>query len=208
MIKTPLLLIVLLNISIAVFGQSKWQLVKDDNGTKVYVRRQPLEKFKEVRAIFELDATEEQLVSVLQDVPHHNIWSDGTKRTDVINRKGKDTTIYYSEVGLPWPFANRDLVIELTFRKDTVNNLLHIQAKSIPGVVPRYPDLVRVPYSLATWDVTPMPDKKLRIEYILSTDPGGAIPGWLVNLGATVGPVNSFRKLKEIINKRNHLKTN
>jgi hypothetical protein len=56
--------------------------------------------------------------------------------------------------------------------------------------------------------VTPLPDKKLRVEYVLSTDPGGAIPGWLVNLGATVGPVNSFRKLKEIINKKNHPKTN
>jgi hypothetical protein len=167
-----------------------------------------LAKFKEVRAIFELNATEEQLVSVLQDVAHHNTWSYGTKRTYVINRKGRDTIIYYSEVGLPWPLANRDLVIELTFKKDTVNSSLHIQAKSIPGVVPRYPDLVRVPYSLATWDVTPLPDKKLRVEYVLSTDPGGAIPGWLVNLGATVGPVNSFRKLKEIINKKNHPKTN
>lgn len=195
-------------MSIAGFAQAKWQLAKDDNGTKIYTRRQPSEKFKEVRAIFELDATEDQLVSVLQDIPHHNAWSYGTKRTYLISRKGKDTIIYYSEVALPWPFANRDLVIELTFKKDTVNSVLHIQAKSIPGIVPRYPDLVRVPYSLATWEVTPVSDKKLRIEYVLSTDPGGSIPGWLVNLGATVGPGNSFRKLKEIINKKNHLKTN
>jgi len=177
----------------------KWQLAKNDNGIKIYTRRLQNEKFKEVRAIFELNATEEQLMGVLRDISHHNKWSYGTKKTYVISKKGTDTIIYYSEVALPWPLSNRDLVIELTFKKDTVNSVLHIQAKSIPGIVPRYPDLVRVPYSFAIWEVTPLATRRLEIEYILSADPGGALPAWLVNLGATTGPGNSFRKLKAII---------
>jgi len=203
MIKNPLLITLLVFSAVAGFAQhGQWQLAKDDNGVKIYTRRLPNEKFKEVRAIFELNATEDQLTNVLKDIPHHNNWSYGTKKTYVISKRGKDTIVYYSEVALPWPLSNRDLVIELTFRKDTVTNVLHIQAKSIPGTVPHYPDLVRVPYSLATWEVTPLMGKKLKIEYILSADPGGSLPGWLVNLGATVGPGNSFRKLMAIIDKK------
>lgn len=207
MIRIPLLITVLLLAFVTCFAQqSQWQLAKNDNGIKIYTRRQVNQKFKEVRVIFELNATEDQLTDVLQDIPHHNKWSYGTKKTYVISKKGKDTIVYYSEVALPWPLSNRDLVIELTFKKDTVNNALHIQAKSVPGIVPRYPDLVRVPYSLATWEVKPSSGKKLRIEYILSTDPGGSLPSWLVNLGATVGPGNSFRKLKAIIDENSNQK--
>ena len=184
-------------------AQGKWVLTKEEDGIKVYTRLLNTGKFKEVKVDFELDATESQLVGVLQDITHHKDWSYGTKRTYLINKKGKDTTIYYSEVSLPWPLSNRDLVIELSFKKDTVNNVLHIRAKSIPGIVPVKSGLVRVPSSLASWDVTEMPHHLLKIEYILSADPGGALPAWLVNLGASVGPYNSFTKLKAIIQKQN-----
>ncbi len=206
MIKIPLFLLLFLSIPAISFAQSGWQLARTDDGIMIYTRRIPSAKFKEVKVDFEIDATEDQLITILQDIPRHNTWSYGTKRTYVISKKGKDTIIYYSEIALPWPLSNRDAVIQISFAKDSVNNLLHIRAKSVAGVIPQYPDLVRIPSSLATWDVTELPNKKLKIEYILSADPGGDLPGWLVNMGATVGPNNSFRKLRELIAKMNHRK--
>jgi hypothetical protein len=199
----PLLLIILIHASLLCQAQGKWVLTKDVDGIKVYTRLLSTGKFKEVKVNFELSATENQLISVLQDIPHHKDWSYGTKHTYLINKKGKDTLIYYSEVALPWPLSNRDLVIELSFKNDTVNNMLHIRAKSIPGIMPVKSGLVRVPSSLATWDVTVLSPHLLRIEYILSADPGGALPAWLVNLSASVGPYNSFTKLRNIIGKQN-----
>ena len=158
------------------FGQATWTLVKDQDGIKVYTRRIASEKFKEVRANFELNATEDQLIGVLENIPHHKDWSYGTKRTFVISKKNKDTIIYYSEVSLPWPLSNRDLVIQLSINRDTLDNMLHIRAKSIPGILPAKPNLVRVPFSIASWDVKVMPNKLLAIQYTLSTDPGGALP--------------------------------
>lgn len=201
MIKRPVLIAVLISLSFLSRAQDKWQLVRNDDGIKVYTRRLNTEKFKEVRADFQLDASEDQLIGVLKNISHHKDWSYGTKRTFLISRENKDTLIYYSEVALPWPFSNRDLVIQLSFRKDTLNKVLHIQARSIPGVLPHMPNLVRVPFSLAVWDVKVLPNKVLNIQYTLSTDPGGAIPAWLVNFAASTGPYNSFRKLKELIGK-------
>lgn len=201
MIKRPVLIAVLISLSFLSRAQDKWQLVRNDDGIKVYTRRLNTEKFKEVRADFQLDASEDQLIGVLKNISHHKDWSYGTKRTFLISRENKDTLIYYSEVALPWPFSNRDLVIQLSFRKDTLNKVLHIQARSIPGILPHMPNLVRVPFSLAVWDVKVLPNKVLNIQYTLSTDPGGAIPAWLVNFAASTGPYNSFRKLKELIGK-------
>lgn len=201
MIKKLPLLIVLVCMSSLSFSQETWQLIKDEDGIKVYTRRQDNEKFKEVRADFELNASEDQLIGMLQDISHHKDWSYGTKRTFLVSKKSNDTLVYYSEVSLPWPLSNRDLVIELSVKKDTVNKTLLIQAKSIPGILPVNPGLVRVPFSLALWNVNVLPNKSLKIQYIFRTDPGGALPAWLVNFAASVGPYNSFHKLKEIIQK-------
>ncbi|MEO6849964.1 MAG: hypothetical protein ABI203_06380, partial [Mucilaginibacter sp.] len=168
---------------------------------KVYTRLLENEKFKEIKANFDLKATPEQLIGILQNVSHQKDWSYGTKTAYVINKKGKDTLIYYVEVSLPWPLSNRDLVVELTFKKDTINNTLRIQAKSIMGILPPKLNLVRVPFSLAIWDINILSDKLLKVQYTFSTNPGGALPAWLVNYAASVGPYNSFHKLKEVISK-------
>jgi hypothetical protein len=203
MIRKLLLSAFLITICFCAFAQESWTLVKDQDGIKVYTRRIASEKFKEVRANFELNATEDQLVGILENIPHHKDWSYGTKRTFVISKKNKDTIIYYSEVSLPWPLSNRDLVLQLSFSRDSVDHSLHIQAKSIPGMLPANPTLVRVPFSVASWDVKILPNKLLSIQYTLSTDPGGALPAWLVNFAASVGPYNSFQKLKALIGKEN-----
>ncbi|HVW13928.1 MAG TPA: START domain-containing protein [Mucilaginibacter sp.] len=204
MFKKFVPLLILIAFSSLSRGQNSWQLVRDDDGIAVYTRRLPSEKFKEVKANFELNATEDQLISILQNIPHHKDWSYGTKRTFLISRKNKDTLIYYSEVSLPWPLSNRDLVIQLSFKKDTMDHTMRIQAKSIPGILPVNPGLVRVPFSLAQWDVKVLPNKSLQIQYTLSTDPGGAIPAWLVNFAASVGPYNSFKKLRELIHNKSN----
>ncbi len=203
MIKAFPLLIILVNLSFLSQAQEKWQLVKDEDGIKVYTRRLDNEKFKEVKANFELKGSADQLIGILQNVSHQKDWSFGTKRAYLISRKNKDTITYYSEISLPWPLSNRDLVIQLSFRKDTINKILHIQAKSIPGILPDKPSLVRVPYSLATWVVNILPDKQLKVQYTFSTNPGGILPAWLVNYAASVGPYNSFHKLKNVIGNMN-----
>jgi hypothetical protein len=203
MTKKLLLLIVLITASVLSLAQEKWQLIKNEDGIKVYTRRLDNEKFKEVRADFELNASEDQLIALLQNISHHKEWSYGTKKAYLISKTNRDTLIYYSEVSLPWPLSNRDLVIELSFKKDTLNKTLFIQAKSIPGILPEKPNLVRVPFSLALWNVRVMPNKLLKIQYTFSTNPGGTLPAWLVNFAASVGPYNSFEKLKELIGKEN-----
>lgn len=203
MIGRSALLALLLITSHVALAQGSWQLVKNTDGIKVYTRRQPSEKFKEVKASFEAHGTEDGLISIIENIPHQKDWSYGTKRTFLITKKNKDTLIYYSEISMPWPLSNRDLVIQLTFERDTMDNLLHIEAKSIAGILPPRPNLVRVPFSLAQWNVKVLPNKLLNIEYTLSADPGGALPAWLVNLAATVGPYNSFQKLKALLTNGN-----
>jgi hypothetical protein len=125
-----------------------------------------------------------------------------TKISYLIKRKSKDTLFYYSEVSLPWPMANRDLAIRLTFEKDSLNKTLKVQARSTDNILPDKPGLVRVPYSLGLWTIITLPNNHIKIDYTFSVNPGGALPVWLVNSMATAGPYNTFKNLKGLIERK------
>jgi hypothetical protein len=145
----------------------------------------------------ELDVTQAQLISVILDIGNYNSWIYSNKKSAIIKIEGPGKIIYYTQSHLPWPIKDRDLVVELNMNETP--ELLTIQVKSIADIMPKNPDYIRVPYSLATWNVTPITNNKLKVDYTFSVDPGGSIPAWIVNATLAIGPYNSFVKLKELL---------
>jgi hypothetical protein len=178
-------------------AQGKWELKKDQNGIQIYTRDAVKGNIKELRVTCELDATRAQLISVLQNIGDYNSWVYSNKNSYILKIITPENIVYYTQSHLPWPIKDRDLVIELTI--SPTPDVLNIQAKSIPEYLPKKANYIRVPYSLAVWKVTQAPDNKLKVDYTFSVDPGGSIPSWLVNATLTIGPYNSFAKLKDIL---------
>lgn len=197
-----LTLIGLLFIPFLCSAQEKWDLKKNQDGIAVYAAKLDGEKFKRIRVICEMNCSVDQLIRVMSNVDHHKDWIYNTKVSTLINRKNRDTVVYYSEVSLPWPVSNRDLVMEQCFVRDSINKSLKIEVTSQAHAIPVKPNLVRVPYSLGIWHVTTLANNHIRIDYTFKVDPGGSIPAWVVNLMATAGPFNTFRNLKNILEAR------
>lgn len=195
-IKHGLFFVLFLGFSQA-FGQGKWELRRDENGIQVFTRKAAKGNIKELRVLCELDATETQLISTLVDIDGYNSWVYSNKKSTIIKMVGPGNIIYYTQSHLPWPIKDRDLIVELNIASSA--NGLNIQAKSLPDYLPRNNDYIRVPYSLAVWRVTPEAANKLKVDYTFSVDPGGSIPVWLVNATMTIGPYNSFLKLKQML---------
>jgi hypothetical protein len=179
------------------FSQGKWELKKDDGGIQVYTRRAAKGNIKELRVVCELDATKAQLIGTLENIGDYNSWVYSNKKSTILKMITPQNIIYYTQSHLPWPIKDRDLVVELNII--STQDVLNVQAKSLPDYLPKNGDYIRVPYSLAQWRVTQAPDNKLKVDYTFSVDPGGSIPSWIVNATLTIGPYNSFVKLKEIL---------
>jgi hypothetical protein len=109
--------------------------------------------------------------------------------------------IYYSETHMPWPLTNRDAIIHLQIRTDSLPKFLIVTGKSVEGFVPEFPSRVRVPHYEATWKVTMPASDQLRINYLVEVDPGGSIPAWVANMFAEKGPFGSFSNLAGQLNK-------
>ena len=179
------------------FGQGKWELKKDEDGIQVFTRKAAKGNIKELRVLCELDATKAQLISTLENIEDYNSWVYSNKKSTILKMVTQQNIIYYTQSHLPWPIRDRDLVVELNITPTT--DVLNVQAKSLPDYLPKNADYIRVPYSLAMWKVTQAPDNKLKVDYTFSIDPGGNIPSWIVNATLTIGPYNSFVKLREIL---------
>ena len=182
-----------------VLAQDNWELKKNEDGIAVYSRGIANEKLKEIRVVCELPGTTAQLKEILQNVTGHSRWVYLTKKTNLVKKVNDRTLIYYSASDMPWPVTDRDLIVELTITEVPASGNLSIRAKSVSDYLPPTKGYVRVPHSLATWEVVPLPNNKLKIDYTFRVDPGGDIPAWMVNAAATTGPYNTFVKLRELL---------
>ena len=195
--KSNFVILILVFCFSNVFGQGKWELKKDEDGIQVFTRRAAKGNIKELRVVCELDATKAQLINTLENIGDYNSWVYSNKKSTILKMITPQNIIYYTQSHLPWPIRDRDLVVELNIT--ATPDVLNVQAKSLPDYMPKDANYIRVPYSLATWKVTQAPDNKLKVDYTFSIDPGGNIPTWLVNATLTIGPYNSFAKLREIL---------
>lgn len=178
-------------------AQESWELRRNENGITIYSQRH--NNIVQLRLLTEFNASAESLIAQLQNINNYVNWVYGNKRSGIIKKISNNDIIYFTEAHLPWPIQDRDLVIELNIKPANAIEPLTITAKSIDGILPPKKHFIRVPYSLATWRVIPIPGNKIKIDYTFSIDPGGSIPGWLVNMTIAKGPYESFLKLGDIL---------
>lgn len=182
------------------YAQTDCNLKRDSDGIKVYTCKTEEEKFRLLRAEFELnDISILELKDFLWNVPNYVSWQYNMVESEMISRSGEDEMAYRSVVDAPWPVEDRELVLKVKMEDGPSTTQIFIHSfdyeKSIPA------DLVRVPFFDASWKILKL-DTSLKVTYTLRIDPGGAVPAWLANLAMAEGPFISFKKLKEQLEKK------
>lgn len=182
----------------SVKSQEDWNELKDKNGIKVFARKTQNSKFHELKIECEFEGRISQLAATLLDVDNHPRWAYNTVSTRILKASATDI-IFYTELELPWPFENRDVVAHMTLTQNFENKVMTVISQNVDDYIPVEKSIVRVKYSKVTWTVTPLNNARFKVEYRLQMDPGGSIPAWLLNLFISKGPFESFTKLKEEI---------
>ena len=190
----PLLFFIFTNT--AVSAQTDWKLKANSDGIKVYSSEVAGSKFKALRVECNFNATLAQIVTVLLDVKTCTEWVYHTKSISLLKQPSPSEIYYYSEVSLPWPTSNRDFVAHLIVSQDAETKVVTVDGPAVNGLVPLKDGIVRVTNSKGKWVITPLGKDEIKVEYTLHVDPAGSLPAWLVNMVASEGPTQSFKKLK------------
>lgn len=206
--KKYLFLVLLFAWSFLVFAQADWTLKSAKNGMDIYTKTVSASGLKGIRVKCNLPAKLSQMVALILDVNAGEDWVYGTKSSTLLKKVSPSELYYYSEVDIPWPINNRDFIAHLIVSQDPRTKVVTINGPTEPNYLPVKENIVRVNHSNGKWVLTPIKSNLIQIDYTLEVDPGGTIPVWLVNLFATSGPSETFKKMKTQIQKPQYVNAN
>jgi len=184
------------------YGQSECDLKKDKDGIKVYTCKSDSSKFRSLVAEFDLENTSLQtLENFLWDVDNYVNWQYNMVESGLIRKLNDHEMIYRSEIDAPWPVEDREMLVQFSVIRDQLPDELTFLIYTITYDYPQKEDVLRVPYSHATWQVK-RNGSSLHVKYMMKINPGGYVPPMLVNLAMAEGPYVSFLNLKTMIEKK------
>lgn len=184
------------------YSQTDWNLKKDKEGIKVYTGKLADSKFNAIKVTCKLNGNLSSLASILLQPELQPEWVIATKTSKLVKRLANNHLYYYNIASLPWPIENRDMVIELLIKQDSLTKKMTIYASAIDKVMPAIDGLQRIPFSQAIWEVTPIASNMIQVDYVLKINPGGGIPPWVVNMFIAKAPYESFHNFSKIIQEK------
>ncbi|MDQ3232775.1 MAG: START domain-containing protein [Pseudobdellovibrionaceae bacterium] len=179
------------------FAGSKWELVSEKDGIKVYrmeVPGSPLVAFKGVK-LMPVSITKVAQVILDEDTEKKKEWIDMIKDFKIIE-KGSTESVTYSAYDLPWPLEDRDYIVHSQLKIDNEANQIVIELKSTEH--PKSPQTigVRAQLTRSMYKLVPKPGRTTEVTVEIQTDPKGDLPKWLVNVIQKGWPSNTLKKME------------
>lgn len=179
-----------------VLSQS-WKSEKNKNGIQVYTRSVEGSSLKEFMGKTTINASPEQIVALIKNVPSYTGWLHDCKEAKMLNEKSRTDWTIYLRNGAPWPVNDRDVVIQARMTESKDGKVVISMKESSTPNIPTKSGVVRIPSLKGYWKITPTEDGKSEVVYQAHTDPGGNIPEFAANLVVVDIPYNSLLNMKK-----------
>ena len=176
-------------------AQSDWQLAKEKDGIKVYLRNYKGGKLKELRAICTIKSSLHAVNAVMKDVPNAKNWINKIDESILLKQMPDGTLYKYFVIAVPFPLKNRDVIYHEHSVQEKSDKSLIFSSTSIPDYQPEKDGLVRMIDTQGSWKFTPKGNGELDVVYQLYADPAG-IPVWVVNMMMVDGPIATIGNLR------------
>ncbi len=176
--------------------QTTWDLIRDENGIKVYTQKGNT-SVKSLKLITNAKAKPSSIVYLLLDKANYPTWVYRCVGSYEITKVSDYEYYHYQETSVPWPAENRDVILWFKMSQNSSTKVVTIQISAKPDYLPKKAGKVRITQMDAKWVLTPLASGETTIEYYLSLDPGGNVPGWIVNMGLTDGPMETIKNMKQ-----------
>lgn len=196
LLKLLCTLMILLLWGFTLFAQDNWVQRKDKDGIKISTRSSGHSAFNDIKVEMDLPGNIYQLATILKNADQYYEWSYSVNKSQIIKTINPASFVYYMEVSAPWPVTNRDLYAVFAVSIDTVLQTMHVSTLGERDFRPAGSGMVRIPYSKSQWYVSTVSDNAIHLSYELEIDPGGSVPGWIMNLFSTKAPFETFLNLK------------
>ncbi len=196
-----LLIITLSLITSLSFSASEWELKKDENGIKVYVRSVEGSSFKEYKGETVIhNTTVKDVLNIIFDVKNYDKLFPDVSGQKLLKQIGEYHNIHYIIIHTPWPISNRDNVTELNASLSDDGKSATVTINALPDYIPAEKGLVRVK-GKGTWQLKETGNGDVNVVYQYHGSPGGSVPAWLANSFVVSHPFETLENLHKRVDK-------
>lgn len=176
-----------------------WEKVASKDGVTIHTRSVKGQDFKEFKGTVEIRTSLRSLVALITDIPAGPDWIATCLKGMVLKHVSPTEMYAYTLSDAPWPVADRDAVVHNVITQDRKTGVVTIEFEGVPGFIPEKKGVVRVKLIKGFWQLTPLGNGVVRVDYQVLSNPGGGLPAWLVNATATSQPLNTLRAMKKVV---------
>jgi hypothetical protein len=199
-----ILIFIILPVSI-IFAQSDAELIKNEDGIKVFSQAQENGRYK-ITAVTEIKGSLNAVAALMQEAENFTEWFHAALVSRKIETFGPYDFIYYLKSELPWPADNRDAVIRMEISANEAGDKLIVKTESVKGKLPPKDDLTRIENMNAQWVFSRESKRRLKVIYEVETDTPDYLPEAIKDEIYQVAPFETLKNLKKIIRKRKYRK--
>ncbi|MEC8051340.1 MAG: START domain-containing protein [Myxococcota bacterium] len=180
-------------------GQT-WEKVFEDDGILVESSLAPGKTLPTFRATGILQHNLYELLAVLDDVPRHLEWMVRMSASETIEKLSDFDRVIYNRFDVPWPCSDRDSVMQVLAELDRANHYVKLRFLRIQHPLrPELEGVIRIPDLRSEAVLKAIGPNQTEVSYLLDIDPGGSLPGWLVEWVVEKIPYLVLKKLQKQI---------
>lgn len=183
--------------------ETGWQFERDQDGIQVQTR--PVAGFDviEVQGSTTLRTDVDQLLALYRDPDRCVDWIPSCAESHRVSQSSDERFSLYRRLANPFPFKDRDYVLDIVVQRDTANGEVVIRYQD-NKTAPENRCCVRMDRLVGFWRFTPMADGRVAVLYRAHLLPGGGFPDSIVNKSVPDMPFNTLTALKREIESRRH----
>lgn len=176
----------------------EWVFKNEKDNVKVYYRKTA--EIYELKLTTSIQTSLTGLIQLFSEVENYPLWVYNVTEAKMLKKVTETEMYYYSRIDFPWPMTDRDVIMHTNVEQNPVTKTVVSTSTSVYDFIATKKDVVRMPITRTTWKMTPGKNGWLYIEYYLYSDPGGSIPDWAVNMALDMGPRETIKSIRKLLN--------
>jgi hypothetical protein len=185
-----------------------WRLEQDRKGIRVYTRAVVKSDIRQFKAEVTLPVSMDTVLAVFDDFKRYPEWKFKVDVSDELDQPDALSWYHYQGQDLPFPASNRMFVLKSQLQVKDKNNVV-IETHAAPD----YCQMNKTPSCAAVKDFDALmvtvadgktilrqqPNGSTRVTWIQHAEPGGSIPGWMINKMLVENPWETFNRLRRYV---------
>ncbi len=183
-------------------SQNDWELKRDKDDIVIYTKESKDNPLKEYRATAIIESPLNEVYQFLSDLEYRPAWVVRCSGLEIIDTVGGNQIRYHTSYEIPWPLADRDLVVVADLSFDEANRKARLLTIRTDTQFPLKKGIVRMLKYKEDVVLEELGPQRTRFNAEGFADPGGNVPAWLVNMFLVDGIYDSVVSTRMEIKKR------